>query len=171
MVTKVVIEDGATVDVAANESKKKEKGKEQMSTATTTATATETEAVAQENAQLKNIIAAMRADAAQKQQQQAAPAQAQQTQHLTPEAIASLMASVAAAKEIAEKVESYNLRIDEIKKDLEETKTKLTNLPAPVAASSGGGSWDGTNWVAPVLVGTAVTAAAGLGLWYFVLRD
>ena len=167
MVTKVVIEDGATVDVAAKpgESKKKEKGKEQMSTATTT-TVTETEAVAQENAQLKNIIAAMRADAAQKQQQ-AAPAQT-----MTPEAIASLMASVAAAKEIAEKVESYNSRIDEIKKDLEDTKAKLTNLPAPVAASSGGGgAWDGTNWVAPVLVGTAVTAAAGLGLWYFVLRD
>ena len=164
MVTKVVIEDGATVDVAANQSESKKKGKEQMSTATTTATATETEAVAQENAQLKNIIAAMRADAAQKQQQ-AAPAQA-----LTPEAIASLMASVAEAKEIASKVASYNSRIDEIKKDLEETKTKLTNLPAPVAAS-GGGSWDGTNWVAPVLVGTAVTAAAGLGLWYFVLRD
>ena len=163
MVTKVVVEDGATVDVAANQSESKKKGKEQMSTATTT-TVTEAEAVAQENAQLKNIISAMRADAAQKQQQ-AAPAQA-----LTPETIASLMASVAAAKEIAEKVESYNSRIDEIKKDLEETKTKLTNLPAPVAVS-GGGSWDGTNWVAPVLVGTAVTAAAGLGLWYFVLRD
>ena len=164
MVTKVVIEDGATVDVAAKPSESKKKGKEQMSTATTT-TVTEAEAVAQENAQLKNIIAAMRADAAQTQQ--ARPAQTQ----LTPEAIASLMASVAEAKEIAEKVESYNSRIDEIKKDLEETKTKLTNLPAPVAASSGGGSWDGTNWVAPVLVGTAVTAAAGLGLWYFVLRD
>ncbi len=166
MVTKVVIEDGATVDVAEkpSEANSKKKGKEQMSTATTTTTVTEAEAVAQENAQLKNIIAAMRADAAQTQQ--AAPAQT-----MTPEAIASLMASVAAAKEIAEKVESYNSRIDEIKKDLEETKTKLTNLPAPVAASSGGGAWDGTNWVAPVLVGTAVTAAAGLGLWYFVLRD
>lgn len=169
MVTKAVVEDGATVDVAAkpSESKKKEKGKEQMSTATTTVT--EAEAVAQENAQLKNIIAAMRAEAAQTQQ--ARPAQTQSTQQLTPEAIANLMASVAAAKEIAEKVESYNSRIDEIKKDLEETKKKLTNLPAPVAASSGGGSWDGTNWVAPLLVGTAVTAAAGLGLWYFVLRD
>ena len=61
MVTKAVVEDGATVDVAAkpSESKKKEKGKDQMSTATTT-TVTEAEAVAQENAQLKNIIAAMR---------------------------------------------------------------------------------------------------------------
>lgn len=167
MVTKAVVEDGATV-VATDQNPPKRKGKEQMSTATTT-TVTEAEAVAQENAQLKNIIAAMRAEAAQTQQ--AKPAQTQSTQQLTPEAIANLMASVAAAKEIAEKVESYNSRIDEIKKDLEETKKKLTNLPAPVAASSGGGSWDGTNWVAPLLVGTAVTAAAGLGLWYFVLRD
>ena len=106
----------------------------------------------------------MRADAAQKQQQ-AAPAQA-----LTPEAIASLHGLSGRSEGNCLEGCELTIRIDEIKKDLEETKTKLTNLPAPVAAS-GGGSWDGTNWVAPVLVGTAVTAAAGLGLWYFVLRD
>jgi len=158
MVTKVVVEDGATV-VADREANSKRKGKEQMSTNTIV---TDAEAVAKENAQLKNIIETMRAESVEQQAS---------AQNLTPETIAGLMAAVSEAREIASKVASYNARIDEIKKDLEDTKAKLESLPEPVAVSSSGGPWDGTNWIAPALTGMGVTAVSGLGLWYFVFRD
>jgi len=145
---------------------KKKKKEKKMSTTTTTATPANTSIVSDEDAirkecdQLKNLVHALQQQLAYTEQQ----GTSQKQQAVTETAkIAELMTQLNA------KMEGVNTRLSEIDKMVAEAQTELEALPTPTASS--GGSWDGTNWVAPMLIGTAITAAAAAGVWYFVLRD